>query len=314
MLRFEIKLNNGEIRRDTRVLSAVWKSELDVPADSVSLGCVYDREIFENARSLSAYNGGELVFEGQIDELSRYRGETGTVLKISARSAAAVLLDNEAEPLSYRNPTSSLMFRKHLEPLGFTDVEYDQVPIIGIFRIDKGMSQWQALEQFCKVRYGSKLRVSGSGKVYLRGFRNDKKVRFGSGGIEYYSFEENNRRYKLISEIKLKVSGTAGYLSRMENPNPGCQGIKRVRYVNAFAENNSLSTADSIIERGNLESHCVKLIIKGCAPDILGAKAEVNDPDFGNIGDLTVRKIHYTFSKKGEFTTVVLGAADREER
>lgn len=314
MLRFELKQNNGEIIKNTRVLTAVWKSELDVPADCVSISCVYDREIFENARSVSAYNGDEPVFEGQIDELSRYRSSGGTALRISARSAAAVLLDNEAEPLSYRNPTSSLMFHKHLKPLGFTDVEYDQVPVIGIFRIDKGMSQWQALEQFCKVRYGSKLRVSGCGKVCLRGFRNEKKVRFGKGGIEYYSFEENNRRYKLISEIKLKVSGTAGYLSKMENPDPGCKGIKRVRYVNAFAENNSLSTADSIIERGNLESHRIKLVISGCVPDILGAKAEINDADFGYIGDLSVRKIHYSFSKKGEFTTVVLGAADREER
>lgn len=314
MLRFEIKLNNGVIRKKARVLTAVWKSELDVPADSILLSCVYDNEIFENARSVSAYNGDELVFTGQIDELSRYRSDKGTALRISARSAAAVLLDNEAEPLSYRNPTSSLMFRKHLKPLGFSDVEYDQVPIIGVFRIDKGMSQWQALERFCKLRYGSKLRVSGSGKVYLKGFRNGKKVKFGSGGIEYYSFEENNRRHKLISEIKLKVSGTAGYLSKMANPNPACSGIKRARYVNTFAENNSLSTADDIIERGNLESHCVKLVIGGCVPDILGAAAEIVDVDFGGIDNLVVRKIHYTFSKKGEFTTVVLGAADREER
>lgn len=239
--------------------------------------------------------------------------DNGLALKLCARSAAAVLLDNEAEPLSYRNPTAVLMYYKHLKPFGLTDVEYDLTPILGYMRIDKGMTQWQAVERFCKIRYGSKLRISGSGKVYLKGFKSDKKVKFGGNGIKYYSIKENKCRHKLISEVKLKVSKTAGYLSTMKNPNPESEYVKRVRYVNASAENNTIGTADNIIERGNFDSRYIKLKFKGCVTDILGASAEIEDAVFGKLSGLTVRAISYDFSQNGEFTTVVLGENDREE-
>ena len=311
MLRYEIKLKNGELRKGFKVLSAVWKSELDVPADSLSLNCAYDDEIFNQGDRLSAYDGETLIFEGQLDELSRIRGGSGTALTLSARSAAAVLLDNEAEPLSYRNPTAVLMYRKYLQPFGLDDVQLDETPIIGYMRIDKGMTCWQALELFCRTRYGAKLTVSGAGRVYLRGYKNSKTVRFGSDGIKYYSIKENNSRYKLISEVRLKVKSTAGYLSKMINSNPGCGHIKRARYVNTAAENNSLTTADNIIRRSNLEGHKITLTIRGCVTDILGADAVLDDRDFGRIDGLTVRKITYSLSDRGELTTVVLN--DREE-
>ncbi len=313
MLRYEITLKNGEVRNDLRVLNAEWKSELDVPADSLVLSCLYDSEIFEQGDRIAAYNGDELIFEGQLDELSRVHKNNGLALKLCARSAAAVLLDNEAEPLSYRNPTAVLMYYKHLKPFGLTDVEYDLTPILGYMRIDKGMTQWQAVERFCKIRYGSKLRISGSGKVYLKGFKSDKKVKFGGNGIKYYSIKENKCRHKLISEVKLKVSKTAGYLSTMKNPNPESEYVKRVRYVNASAENNTIGTADNIIERGNFDSRYIKLKFKGCVTDILGASAEIEDAVFGKLSGLTVRAISYDFSQNGEFTTVVLGENDREE-
>ena len=200
-----------------------------------------------------------------------------------------------------------------LEPFGLTDVEFDLTPVLGYMRIDKGMTQWQAVERFCKIRYGSKLRISGSGKVYLKGFKSDKKVKFGGNGIKYYSIKENKCRHKLISEVKLKVSKTAGYLSTMKNPNPESEYVKRVRYVNASAENNTIGTADNIIERGNFDSRYIKLKFKGCVTDILGASAEIEDAVFGKLSGLTVRAISYDFSQNGEFTTVVLGENDREE-
>ena len=311
MLRYEIKLKNGEIRSGFKVYSAVWKSELDVPADSLSLSCAYDSEFFNQGDRLSAYDGDTLVFEGQLDELSRSYSGGAAVLSLYARSAAAALLDNEAEPLSYRNPTAVLMYRKYLQPFGLDDVEPDETPVIGNMRIDKGMTCYQALELFCKTRYGERLRISGAGKVYLRGYKNGKTVKFGADGMEYYSIKENNCRYKLISEVRLKVKTTAGYLSKMINANPACSKISRTRYVNTTAENNSLATADNIIRRSNLEGHKITLTTRGCVTDILGARAELDDAVFGKISGLTVSKTTYTFDSRGEYMTVVLN--DREE-
>ena len=59
-----------------RVLNAEWKSELDVPADSLVLSCLYDSEIFEQGDRIAAYNGDELIFEGQLEALPPYSSTT----------------------------------------------------------------------------------------------------------------------------------------------------------------------------------------------------------------------------------------------
>lgn len=307
MLRYEITLKSGKIRGDLKPLAAAWKSELDVPADSLSLTLDYDRELFEQAQRIRAYYNDSLIFDGQLDELARLRQGSGLILKLSARSMAAALLDNEAEPLSYRNPTAVLMYEKHLKPFGLSKDEPDAVPVIGDMRIDKGMTHWQVLEMFCKSRYGSKLRISGGGQVYLRGYNSEKFIKFGMGGEKYIYIKEYKRPHKLITEVKLKVSNTTGYLSSIKNTNPECDGIKRMRYVNAISDNSSLNTADKIIERSNLDSYYIKLCLGGCAPDILGAKAEINDNSLGEIKGLIVRELSYSLSAQGELTTVVLG-------
>lgn len=307
MLSFEITLKNGKTRSDLKALSVLWKSELDVPADSLVASFVYDAEVFELADRIKAFNGEDLIFEGQLDEIMRIRRGSGLVLKLCARSAAAALLDNEAEPLSYRDPTAYLMYEKHLKPFGFTDVKPDSIPVLGDMRIDKGMTHWQVLEMFCKSRYGSKLRISGDGRVYLKGFKSDKSVKFGEGGMKYISIKENKCRHKLLSEVKLKVSSTAGYLSSMKNPNPESKYIKRIRYVNAISENSSLYTADNMLERSNLDSYYVKLVMGGCVTGCLGAAAEINDVVLGKIGGLVVRELSYSLGSGGELTTMVLG-------
>ena len=97
-------------------------------------------------------------------------------------------------------------------------------------------------------------------------------------------------------------------ISRVKEDYPG---YTVVAYVNTTAENNSLTTADNIIRRSNLEGHKITLTIRGCVTDILGARAELDDGVFGKISGLTVSKITYSLSGSGEYTTVVLG--DREE-
>ena len=57
------------------------------------------------------------------------RGMQGVILKITARSLAAALLDNEAEPVTYLNPPGVLIEKSHLPPFGITLAEENMFPI-----------------------------------------------------------------------------------------------------------------------------------------------------------------------------------------
>ena len=67
----------------------------------------------KHATHIIAEENGEVVFLGEIDSIVSERSATAQTMKISARSLAALLLDNEAEPLDYNSPSPQLIFRRH---------------------------------------------------------------------------------------------------------------------------------------------------------------------------------------------------------
>ena len=286
------------------VLSARLDSELDVPADSLSLTVPYAEKLRDNADMISAYSGGERVFIGQIDEIVSVRDGGRQLLRFNARSLAAMLLDNEAEPLVYTNPSGQMMLDRHLLPFGITSCEEERHPLYAALRIDKGMSHWQVLESYCAKRYGATPRIADT-RAYLKGFHADGEVTFGKGGIRILEMTDKLRRYKLISEVRVRLTKTRGYEARVVNENPEASHLTRVRYVNAAADNASLDTAARIIEKGNLASRLVTVKCAGDLTGILGKAAVVE----GEEGFLAAG-LSYSLGEKGEFTTVSL----RKER
>ena len=282
------------------VLSARLDCELDVPADSLSVTVAYEDKLRKNADFISAYSDGSRVFAGQIDEIIELCGSGKRLLRFSARSLAAQLLDNEAEPLVYSNPSSSMMLERHLRPFGVTSCDEERHPIYDSLRIDKGMSHWQVLESYCAKRYGATPRIAGT-RAYLKGFRAEGEEVFGTGGHRIIEMNDSLRRYKLISETRVKLTNTGGYESRLVNGNPDAACITRVRYVNAAADNVSLNTARGIIDKGNKEARMVKIKCAGDLTNVLGKAAVIN----GEKGFLA-EGLSYRLSDSGEFTTVSL--------
>lgn len=305
MLRFEVTYMDGSSVQLRNVLTAELDCQLDVPADSLALTLPYNRELSGNADMISAYFEDELVFYGQIDEIESVRQSGGLISRLSARSLAAALLDNEAEPLEYNNPSSRLIFNRHLAPFGITEYDEERHPLYGSLRISKGMSHWQVLESYCKSRYGVTPRISGS-RAYLKGIEAEGEVLFGSGGISYAEIREYRRRYKLISKVRLMLSSVKGYSSYILNTNPDCKGFERVRFVNALADNTSVDTAQKMIDTGNRESYSLKLKCVGARLGLLGKTATINDRELGRIENLKVCGVNYTLNSGGELTTVIL--------
>lgn len=307
MLKFLVTYTDKTEKYLDDVLTVIFNADVEVPADDLTITIPYDEKISENADFIMAFLDEKTVFKGQIDEIIGIKSTDGAITKITARSPSAFLLDNEAEPLTYINPSADFIFNRHLKPFGLTEYYADDVPFFGTLKIDKGMTHWQVFRNFCINRYGAVPRITGNGKVYFNGNESGETIFFGKSGIDYTAVRESKRRFKLITEVKLKLTESGTYGGSIKNENPECRSIERVRYVNATSDKTTIQTADNIISKSNSDSYSIALECVGCLIESIGRSAVLNDDMFGEIENLTVRKIRYTVGSDGEKTTVTLG-------
>lgn len=307
MLKFLVTYTDKTEKYLDDVLTVIFNADVEVPADDLTITIPYDEKISENADFITAFLDEKTVFKGQIDEIIGIKSTDGAITKITARSPSAFLLDNEAEPLTYINPSADFIFNRHLKPFGLTEYYADDVPFFGTLKINKGMTHWQVFRNFCINRYGAVPRITGNGKVYFNGNESGETIFFGKSGIDYTAVRESKRRFKLITEVKLKLTESGTYGGSIKNENPECRSIERVRYVNATSDKTTIQTADNIISKSNSDSYSIALECVGCLIESIGRSAVLNDDMFGEIENLTVRKIRYTVGSDGEKTTVTLG-------
>lgn len=305
MLTYFFTDKNGIRCEIKNVLTAEILADVDVPADELVLTLPYDRK-YRNVDMLEAYDGKSLVFVGQADEIVSIVHNSGAIVRLSARSLAGRLLDNEAEPVTYINPAAKFIFERHLKPFGIVGYDGDEHPFMGTIKIEKGMTEWQVLEKFCNGRYGKNPRITGAGFALMCGtYGGAKPIVFGINGVGYTSLREYIKPCKVISQVKLRTEEYGGYKSVISNK---CvDRIKRVRYVNAFLDNNAVKTADRMIENGNRQSFEITVECAECLCGIVGRRAVIYDPLVGKREGLVVKSIKYSLKKNGESTTVVLG-------
>lgn len=308
MLRFFIIQKDKQRYSLDSVLTTVLDCDIDVPADSLTVTCPYNRRIAENADKLEVILEGVVIFTGQLDSIITVKESGGVLLRLSARGPAAALVDNEAEPVTYSAPNARLIAQRHLAPFGIDAVDSDSKPYYDKIKIDKGMSHWQVLKSFCRNHYGTLPRISGDGKAYLKGTDSEKTAVFSDKGegVAYYSLNENKRRYRLLSEIRLKMEQINAYTARLENQNPDCEGIVRVRYVNAAADKTTVATAQKMLQSSNIDSYELVLKCAGCHTPLLGRRAEVRDSVLGELKNLMVQKVRYTADNRGEQSKITL--------
>ena len=151
------------------------------------------------------------------------------------------------------------------------------------------MTPWKVFRNFCINRYCKEPRITGKGKAFFKGFEGGETIKFGKNGIGYTAIRENKRRFKLISEVRLKLTEAGTYGGCIKNENPECKSIERVRYVNATADKTTVQTADNIIGKSNSDSYSIALDCVGCLIESIGRPAVLDDDMFGRIENLTVR-------------------------
>lgn len=308
MLKYVLCNQNNDVICNLSVITSVINSDEKIPCDDITITMAYKNIDRINAYFLLAYSDEKLVFKGIVDEIENIKKSSGVITKITARSMASLLIDNEAEPLTYVNPTTNFLFNKLLIPLGFSEYTHDDSTYYGSLVVEKGMTLWQVINKFCILKYGTSLRVFPNGKVSFCGYNSEDNINFGfdEKSVNYYNLTEKYRVHKLISKVFIKPYVSSGYCCQVENNNPFCKNIIRQRYVNVSSDTGTINTADTIIQQGNLAYYEVTLTVNCCLANSVGKTASIMDNFFGSITNMVVSSIRYELGAKGESTVIVL--------
>lgn len=304
MLSYYAVLSDQTERQLKEVTAAVIDCDVDIPADSARLMLPCDGQLSRSARGLIIRDGDNMVFRGDIDSIVSEEVGGKASMKLSARSLAARLLDNEAEPLDYRKPSAEFILRRHAEPFGISAGEQDRSALGDRLRIVKGMSHWQVIEWFCHMKYHSSPCVTPDGVLYLKGLPKGGTAVFGNGAIPYTGLKESRNRHRLISEIRLKTDKNSGYRSKIANGNPECAGTVRRRYVDVSADNRSMDTVRRMLDVSNRGSYVLSVTCPGCRTELLGYGAEVASGTLGRLEKLRITGVKYTSDSSGERSVI----------
>lgn len=271
---------------------AVLSYDAAAPADQLKAVFPADR-IWEELVEVLAYEAGQGVFRGVVDEQNTRLTPDGLFVELICRSREALLLDNEAEPRSIRGASLESLRAKLLEPLGFTKVTGGQEALRGELAVEKGSSVWQVLARFCGECFGTEPYVDFEGVLHCEG-REAKRLRLG----RVMSAQVSQRPCKRLSAV-WKQGYRGGYDTLYSDAGAA---LPRRRYLSAQSGRNPRQ----VLDEAKRESFLLTVTCAGNWWPPHGALADVSVPRAGRFESCRVRQAVYYRDGSGERTRFTL--------
>ena len=220
-----------------------------VPCDSFTLRCAYEPAMAETLRRavrFTAREDGTVEFAGVVDECGVTCDEKGLQLEVSGRGMAALLLDNEAESVSYQWATMEEILKNHVTPYGIVCTGYDAVTAAARYRVANGSSQWKALNDFAALHGGIAPYFDKTGALEVKKNRKAARVSI-DAKTPVTALSYCDKRYGVIAEA-LVVDSKAGVKQSVKNEAFCARGgtSRRVFYVPRAAARRQCATRGSI--------------------------------------------------------------------
>lgn len=185
-----------------------WRLEYacGVPCDSFWMELprqAGEESVYQKAVELRAYEGGERVFTGLVDEGEWTLDKKGSRVTLSGRSMGALLLDNEAEAADYAAATLEDILRDHVEPYGIRTGEKSSIPPCQGFRVTAGSSEWQVVYDFVRYHGGIPPRFDRTGRLLLTPLEGEKEKLLDET-VPLTRIVGRERRYGVLSEVVVR--------------------------------------------------------------------------------------------------------------
>lgn len=283
--------------------SVILEKEEGVPADSLTVLLLSDMDTPEFSEA-SVFDGESCIFRGIVDEQLEALSEDGTVLEISARGLAALLLDNEAMPRSCHLPNMQLFMDRNFSRLGFREYIGNDRPKSGSMTIEKGTSEWSVLKRYCERFLGVYPRITADGIIDISGGKGETLVLSGEGEHKIISLSRSRKRCELISEYRVRTDRGGGYEMYIENEKAKSLGVNAVRYLNMVDGGEAgLASCYESIEKSNRLYDTFKLTVSGRLSANIGDYIILSGE---KPGSLRITGLIYKLSDSGEETVLSL--------
>ena len=269
----------------------------DAPADAFE-GVFPFTADFQPITAIKIFDSEKNVcFEGIVDE--QENSLTDKVLTLAARSRAALLLDNEAMPQNYMNPSLATVFNRHIRPYGLTRYLGNENCFHGTLAVTKGMSEWAAAAQFCSLFLKTEPRII-DGVFDASGQLPEQEIVFGKGGIRFHSGILQDRYYKLYSDLYSLDAHGGTYKRSASSTQAHSLKIQRKRFLSSGVD------ANAVLQQSEQNAFVAVLDCPGRIFAPLLSPARIAGIPTGQWDDMRIFSVRYLLDAEGEHTRVTL--------
>ena len=304
--------NPNRIAVGERVTLLKWEFSYtgSVPCDSFTLRCAYEPAMAETLRRavrFTAREDGTVEFAGVVDECGVTCDEKGLQLEVSGRGMAALLLDNEAESVSYQWATMEEILKNHVTPYGIVCTGYDAVTAAARYRVANGSSQWKALNDFAALHGGIAPYFDKTGALEVKKNRKAARVSI-DAKTPVTALAYCDKRYGVIAEA-LVVDSKAGVKQSVKNEAFCARGgtSRRVFYVPTRSGTQAMRyTGEYQIAKSKEGAETLRVTIAGRFTAAPGDIAAVSGTKIGIVGNFRVIECVRRFGESGEACEVTM--------
>lgn len=271
-----------------------------VPCDSFSISFLYQADmapVLERAAGFLAFQDGEMMLRGVVDEFSIDLDENGLTASVNGRGCAARLLDNESMPVTYQDATLEEILRQHVSPYGIAVGAAAGLRASSVYTVAAGTSQWKALDSFCRAYGGFSPRFGRDGVLYAAPEQPGKTlVLSDSDPVTACSLRED--RYGVLTEALImdKTRNTSYSVKNQDLIDLG-GSCRRVLYTPGRSTWAAMRyTGEYQIERSREEQRRLSVTLPWAFPASPGDRASVRLNRLGVSGEFRVCEVDNRFS------------------
>lgn len=272
-----------------------------VPCDSFSVTFLYDASMADAlhlAAGFAAWEGGEVMLRGVVDEYTVDLDSGGLTATVSGRGYAARLLDNESRPMTYQAATLEDIVRNHVTPYGISAARTAAVRASGVYTVASGTSQWKALEGFCRAYGGFAPTFLPDGRLVAAPPQAGRRVKIGESD-PVLSCRLREDHYGVLTEV-LVIDKTRNAFYSVKNQDMLSRGgqCRRVVYTPGQSTWEAMRyTGAYQIDQSRRQEVRIEVGLPGSFLAFPGDEAELALPRLGLAGVYRVAQAENTFSR-----------------
>ncbi|MDO4813243.1 MAG: hypothetical protein Q3995_06995 [Eubacteriales bacterium] len=280
------------------------------PCDSFSIRCSYDRnmaEVLRRAVRFTAKEDEKTAFCGVVDEYQMTCDERGLELEITGRGMAALLLDNEAEAVTYQCAAMTEILKNHVLPYGIRCTAYDNLRANAPYKVASGSSQWKALRDFTHCYGGFLPHFERNGTLTLTKKRTISGVTIDET-VPVTAVRYCDRRYGVISEaVVIDKKTRLRQIVRNANLYPRGGMCRRIFYVPAYSGQQAMRyTGEYQIERSCEDAETMRVTVSGDFDALPGGTVTIRGGALGVTGAFRVTEVVREENENGRTTEVTM--------